>query len=122
MLGTAKFLLTFKYFHKLHGDSYEIDTTSQGWATFYKAIQFRNGAVHPKTPEDILLAKDKWNTITDAYGWFLPLMDDTALRTGLLRTRSDAGEALETSDLFQQHFSDLLTTIAEDQDEDDDEF
>ena len=60
----------FKTFAKLNGREFSIDKSDQGWDAMQKAVKIRNGIVHPKKWESIMITDGPMKTVLKAKNWY----------------------------------------------------
>jgi len=95
MRTSKKITFSFNLFaQKIGGFSYSIDTTTNEWTQFEKAIRIRNRITHPRNLEDMILNEEEMSSILDVAKWFVTLYIDLENRIGNALSKKNSIESL----------------------------
>jgi len=63
-------LFSMRCYAKVHGASFEPDTSVQGWNSMQAFVQIRNGLEHPKSVADLELNDEQLRSAVEAATWW----------------------------------------------------
>lgn len=63
-------LFSMRCYAKVHGKSFEPDTSVNGWKAMQEFVQVRNGLEHPKSLADLELVDDQLASAVEAAKWW----------------------------------------------------
>lgn len=92
LLSTAEsFKLALRYFPRIFGSDYSLDTSGEEWRAFQRVVQVRNGFTHPKSLDDLGVF-NAGSAVVPAIQWIVwvysDLFRDLGGRTGMSLPRA----------------------------------
>jgi len=61
---------TFRKYACMHWFDFEVDTRNLGWKCLLEAVRVRNRVTHPKCSQDLIVADEEVQLLTDGVAWF----------------------------------------------------
>lgn len=63
-------LFSMRAYARIHGATFEPDTSVHGWEAMKKYVSIRNALAHPKTVDDLTVTEEKTKISGEATAWF----------------------------------------------------